>query len=256
MNTRAMLLGLLCFVAVDVGCTRAHAVAKVKNAADVTMAFRRIGSATVEPITAGTSDVNLRMSAIDVDEDGYLQRENGVMRISCNKCTDGTLTLLDGERLAKSVEQSVSSIVEHGRGAGRIELPFQYAVSNAIDIYPTLRTPASNIEYFEQTTEPVSEFGWLLIPGGVLAVVGLIVIPQDAVAGMLMFTPGLALSAVGGIHLVLPKETQRYDAAGRPIARRTPQAAPSPQAATARAQGAEGAEGEDPESGEAEPGEE
>ncbi len=232
MNTRAMVLGLVCLVALDAGCTRAHTVTKVKNPAHVTLAFRRIGSATIEPVTAGSADVNLRMSAIDVDEDGYLQREDGVLRIACNKCLGKSFTLLDGERLAASVDQSAEEIVSQSRGAGRIELPFEYNVSSAIDIYPTLRTPASNIEYFEQTIEPVSELGWLLVPGGVLFVVGLIVIPQDAVAGMLMFTPGLALSAFGGLHLVLPKETQRYNGSGRPIATRTAAPPPAPRTAS------------------------
>lgn len=249
MNTRAMVLGLVCLLALDVGCTRAHTVTKVKNAADVTLAFRRIGSQTIEPVKAGSSDVNLRLSAIDVDEDGYLQRESGVLRIACNKCEAKTFTLLDGERLSASVDQSAAEILEASHGAGRIELPFEYSVSRALDIYPELRTPSSNIEYFEQVTEPVSELGWLLVPGSLLFVVGLIVIPQDAVAGMLMFTPGLAMSAFGGLHLVLPKETQRYNASGTPIATRSAAPAPARRAAPATD---ETADGETPEGDEAE----
>jgi len=208
------------------GCTREHTVAKIKNPGDVALAFRRIGAPTVEPVRAGTGDVNLRLSAIDVDEDGYLQREGGVLRIECRKCEDGTLVLVKEGGLTTSVDRGVADLISESRGAGRMELPFQYAVSSAVDIYPTLRTSATNIEYFEQTTEPVSELGWLLIPGGVLFVTGLIVIPQSTVTGLLMFTPGLALSAFGGLHLVLPREVQRFNAQGQPISSTPPGAAP------------------------------
>lgn len=208
-----------------IGCTREHTVAKIKNPADVALAFCRIGAPTVEPVRAGTGDVNLRLSAIDVDEDGYLQREAGVLRIECRKCVDGSLVLVKEGGTTATVDRGVADLISESRGAGRIELPFQHAVSSAIDIYPTVRTPAANIEYFEQTTEPVSELGWLLIPGGVLFVTGLIVIPENTVTGLLMFTPGLALSAFGGLHLVLPKEVQRFNAQGQPIEATPPRAA-------------------------------
>jgi len=207
------------------GCTRAHTVAKVKNAADVSLAFQRIGSATVEPIPEGSVDVNLRMSAIDVDADGYLQREEGVFRIACDGCASKTVTLLNGERLSASVARSVEDLVSARRGAGAFELPFEYQVSASQEIYPLLRTSASNVEYFEQTTEPVSEVGWLLIPGAALTLVGAIVMTQDLVPGILMLVPGVALDVVGGIHLVLPEQTQRFNAAGAPIATRAPRAA-------------------------------
>lgn len=214
MKQTSVALGVVLLISSSFGCTRAHTVLKVKNAADVSLAVQQIGSATLEPVPAGNSDVNLRLSAINVDEDGYLQREGGVLRIACNKCEGKTFTLLNGERLSASAELSVEEIVaEQG-----VELPFEYQVSANEEIYPLLRTADSNVEYFEQTTEPVSELGWLLVPGGLLTVVGLIVIPQDAVAGMLMFVPGLALDVVGGIHLVLPEDTQRFNAQGQPIA--------------------------------------
>lgn len=218
---------VVAFVLLSIGCTRSHTVTKVKNAADVSLAFQRIGSASVEPVTASAADVNLRLSAIDVDEDGYLQREDGVLRIACRHCVDGTLTLLDDARLVSPVDQSVEQTLSESRRAGRVQLPFEYQVSSAIQIYPLVRTPVSNVEYFQQTTEPVSELGWLLVPGAVLTVVGLVVIPQDAVAGMLMFVPGLALDVVGGLHLALPRDVQRFDARGRPIAMTEPVQAPA-----------------------------
>lgn len=230
MKPIGLLIAALVLIGSSGACTRAHTLTKVKNAGEVGLSFRRIGSATVEPITAGTTDVNLRLSVIDVDEDGYLQREGGVLRIACAKCEGKTFTLLDGERLSASVDRSVEELVASSRGAGRVEMPFEYAVSSAQELYPVVRTPASNIEYFEQTTEPVRELGWLLVPGGALLVIGLIVIPQDTVAGMAMFTPGLALSAFGGLHLVLPEEVQRYNASGRPVATRP--ARPATRAAT------------------------
>jgi hypothetical protein len=202
------------------GCTRAHTVTKVKSAADLSLAFQRIGSATVEPIPDGTVDVNLPMTAIDVDEDGYLQREEGVFRIECSGCLGKTLTLVDGARQAATVDRSVAELVAARHGSGSFELPFEYQVSSAQEIYPLLRTPAANVEYFEQTTEPVSELGWLLIPGAALTLVGAIVMTQDVVPGILMLVPGVALDVFGGIHLVLPDKTQRYNAAGNPIATR------------------------------------
>lgn len=224
-QTSSALWFLLVLCCGGTGCTREHTVAKIKNPGDVALAFRRIGAPTVEPVRAGTGDVNLRLSAIDVDEDGYLQREGGVLRIECRKCEDGTLVLVREGGLTASVDRGVADVISESQGAGRMELPFQHAVSSAVDIYPTLRTPATNIEYFEQTTEPVSELGWLLIPGGVLLVTGLFVIPENTVTGLLMFTPGLALSAFGGLHLVLPREVQRFNAQGQPISSTPPRAA-------------------------------
>ena len=216
---------------------RSHTVAKVKNPADVALAFRRIGASTIEPVPAGSTEVNLRLSAIDVEQPGFMVREGGVLRIECNTCTDGKLTLLNGEHLTAQIDTSVEAILSESRGNRRLDLPLQYTVSGALDIHPLLRTPSANIEYFEQTTEPVRELGWLLIPGGVLAIVGLIVIPQDAVIGMSMFTPGLALSAFGGWHLVISGETERFNAGGQSIPMRPAQAATTRPAATAAAEG-------------------
>lgn len=221
---RKSLTWLLVLLIGGMGCTRDHTVAKIKNPGDVALAFRRIGAPTVEPVRAGTGDVNLRLSAIDVDEDGYLQREGAVLRIECPSCDDGSLVLVTEGGLTASVDRGVAEIVAESRGAGRTELPFQHAVSTAVDIYPTLRTPAANVEYFEQTTEPVSELGWLLVPGAVLFVTGLLVIPENTVTGLLMFTPGLALSAFGGLHLVLPRDVQRFNSQGQPIQSAPPRA--------------------------------
>lgn len=256
MKTALVSMAVLVLTCTAFGCTRAHTVVKVKDASDVSLAFRRIGSATVEPIPAGHTDMNLRLSAIDVDEDGFLQREAGAIRIACARCEDKTLTLLDPERMSASAALDVQTIVS----ARRVELPFEYQVSANEEVYPLLRTPTGNVEYFEQTTEPVSELGWLLVPGGLLTVVGLIVIPQDTLTGLAMLVPGLALDAIGGVHLVLPSDTRRFNAEGQPIAARAPRRTASSTrrravAADQETGGEEGAEAADSEGQTAEPSE-
>jgi hypothetical protein len=125
--------------------------------------------------------------------------------------------LLSDKGATASADMSVEEVIESRKTNKRkMKLGYEYEVSGDVSLFPELETRWSNIEYYEQTNEPVRWLGWALVPGGFLTIAGaLVMILEDPGAGLALLLPGVALDAFGVIQLVKSPTTERFGPDGQ-----------------------------------------
>jgi len=166
--------------------------------------------------------MTMGLSGLGVQQSGSLRKENEAIILECASCLDGSLRLLSEEGATAPADISVREILElRKRNPRKMKLGYEYDVSENLSLFPELETSWSNVEYYDQTNEPMRWLGWALVPGGFLTVAGtLVMILADVGSGLAMLLPGVALDAFGVIQLVKSPTTDRFGPEGQP--RRAP----------------------------------
>ncbi len=208
---------LLACILSTTACSRATTSAKLRDPSKVSLTFRRLGQSSLRPIHEGSGDFTADLRGFGADESGSLRKENGAILLECATCLSGNLQLLSEKGATASADMSVKEVIESRESNRRkMKLGYEYEVSGDVSLFPELETQWSNIEYYEQTNEPVRWLGWALVPGGFLTVAGaLVMILEDAGAGLALLLPGVALDAFGVIQLVKSPTTERYGPDGQ-----------------------------------------
>lgn len=199
-------------------CSTSNTEVKLRDPSQVSVSFRRLGRSTLHPIHKGSANISVGLRSLNVEQAGNLRRENQALRIECGKCLDGNLRLLSEDGLTAPSSISVSDILadqKASKGGGMLKLDYEYAVTEDQNLYPQLDTKWSNVEYYQQTEEPVRELGWVLAPGGFLTVVGVLVMALESTGGgIAMLLPGLALDTFGVVQLVKTPVTEKFSTDG------------------------------------------
>jgi hypothetical protein len=209
----------LCLLGIALaGCSTTTTVAKLKDNAPTTLSFRRLGQSTLKPIHRGTTDTEVDIGRFDVEESGSIARQNTALRIQCGQCMDGDFTILSEEGLTAPVEAGVEEISGGDKRHARLKFEYFYTVSDLKYLNPVLETPASNLEYFEETTTPERVWAWSLVPGGLLTIIGIWMMADGSYGpGVALLAPGLTLDVFGILQLVTPVKMRRIGPHGEEI---------------------------------------
>jgi hypothetical protein len=210
---------LLACILSAAACSRATTSAKLRDPSKVSMSLRRLGQSSLRPINEGSGDFTSDLRGFGVEQPGSLRKENGAIVLECASCIDGNLQLLSEKGATAPADMSVKEILESRESNRRkMKLGYEYEVSGDDSLFPELETSWSNIDYYDQTNEPIHELGWALVPGVFLMVAGVLVmaLEEDAAAGLAMSLPGLAVAVFGGYHLVKSPTTERFGPDGQP----------------------------------------
>jgi hypothetical protein len=208
---------LLACILSATACSKATTSAKLRDPSKVSLSFRRLGQSSLRPIHEGTGDFSADLRGFGADESGSLRKDNGTIVLECATCLDGNLQLLSDKGATASADMSVEEVIESRKTSRRkMKLGYEYEVSSDVSLFPELETSWSNVEYYDQTNEPVRWLGWALVPGGFLTIAGaLVMILEDPGAGLALLIPGVALDTFGVIQLVKSPTTERFGPDGQ-----------------------------------------
>lgn len=217
LSIRLELLLIACVLSAA-ACSKTTTSAKLRDPSQVSLSFRRLGQASIQPIHQGSDDMEMGLRGLGVEQAGLLRKQNNAIVLECASCLDGTIHLLSEKGATARADMSVQEIVESRETSRKkIKLGYEYEVSDELSLFPEIESEWSNVEYFDQTSEPVRALGWVLVPGGFLTVAGvLVMVLADAPgAGLALLLPGIALDAFGVIQLVKSPVTERFDPDGQ-----------------------------------------
>lgn len=209
---------LLACILSAAACTRATTSAKLRDPSKVSLSFRRLGQSSLRPIHEGSGDFTADLRGFGVEQSGSLRKENGAIMLECATCVDTSLQLLSEKGATASADMSVKEVIASREvNRRKMKLGYEFEASQDESLFPELETSWSNIEYYDQTNEPVRWLGWALVPGGFLTIAGaLVMVLEDPGAGLALLLPGVALDAFGVIQLVMSPSTDRFGPDGQP----------------------------------------